>query len=313
MNANTKPVLVIGATGRHGGTGAFVARSLLDRGVPVRAMTRKIDSRVEPAKALGAEIVTADLHDRSSLIKALDGVETAYFTYPITSGIISAAANFASAGRVTHLKRVVVMSMAPAHPESPSQWIAEEVIESAGFSCLHLRIAAVFFENLELLHRADIEGDGVIRNSFADIAVSWIAAEDAGKIAVAALLYPERFGDKVAVYPGGHTQHSHSEIAGVIGNFVGRTLRHETISKDAWRDRIISLAGHDDRIDADMAGHISSVAASLTKPFPPNDIFETVTGETPLSLAEVLETGRLSFGRPVCDSDRECSSRKSSR
>src|SRR5260370_38149874 len=104
MNANTKPVLVIGATGRHGGTGAFVARSLLDRGVPVRAMTRKIDSRVEPAKALGAEIVTADLHDRSSLIKALDGVETAYFTYPITTAFISPAANSASAARVTHLK-----------------------------------------------------------------------------------------------------------------------------------------------------------------------------------------------------------------
>jgi uncharacterized protein YbjT (DUF2867 family) len=61
--------------------------------------------------------------------------------------VVDAAANFASAGRAAGLKRVVVMSMGASHPKSPShlgraQWLAEELLEWAGFSCLHLPIAA---------------------------------------------------------------------------------------------------------------------------------------------------------------------------
>jgi uncharacterized protein YbjT (DUF2867 family) len=177
MSAPAKPILVLGTTGRDGGTGATVARLLRESGARVRASTRTIDARLAPVGAIGAEIVTGDLHDRRSLKRALEGVEVAYFMYPVAAEIVDAAANFASAGRVAGLKRVVVMSMAVPHSESMShlgraQWLAEEVLERAGFSCLHLRIAALFFENLELLHRDDILGDGVILNSFPDIALN---------------------------------------------------------------------------------------------------------------------------------------------
>src|SRR5689334_319713 len=140
VNVATRPILVVGATGRHGGTGASVARLLRDRGLPVRALARSADERVAPLEARGAEIVTGDLHDRRSLKAALDGVEVAYFAYPVAGGIVDAAANFASAGRAAGLKRVVVMSMAVSNPDSAShlgraQWIAEELLEWAGFSC----------------------------------------------------------------------------------------------------------------------------------------------------------------------------------
>jgi uncharacterized protein YbjT (DUF2867 family) len=123
-----KPILVVGATGRHGGTGAFVARRLAELGQPIRAMTRRKDALVRQLP--GAEIVVADLHDRRAPIPALEGTDVAYFTYPIASGIVDAAANFASAARASGLKRLVVMSMGPAHPESTSplgraQWLAE--------------------------------------------------------------------------------------------------------------------------------------------------------------------------------------------
>jgi hypothetical protein len=64
------------------------------------------------------------------------------------------------------------------------------------------------FENLEVLHRAEIENEGVIRNSFTDIPVSWIASEDAARVAVAALLHPEKFGSDTAVYPGAPMQYN---------------------------------------------------------------------------------------------------------
>ncbi len=128
-----KPIFVVEALGRHGATGASVARLLLDQGHAVRALTRATDSTSQGLHSRGADIVIGDLHDRRTLIPALHEAEVAYFTYPIAAGIVDAAANFASAARDTQLKRVVVMSMAPANPQSPSslgraQWLAEEIL-----------------------------------------------------------------------------------------------------------------------------------------------------------------------------------------
>src|SRR5580693_1795130 len=163
MSEPLNPILVVGGTGRHGGTGAYVARQLLRLGIPVRALVRERDDRAKALEEIGTKVVVGDLRDRRSLIPALEETVTGYFTYPIAGGIVDAAANFASAARAAGLKRLVVMSMAPAHPDSPSdlgrcQWLAEELLEWSGLSCIHLRIAALFFENLELLHGEDILG-----------------------------------------------------------------------------------------------------------------------------------------------------------
>jgi uncharacterized protein YbjT (DUF2867 family) len=296
------PILVVGGTGRHGGTGAYVARQLLRLGIPVRALVRERDDRAKALEEIGAKVVVGDLRDRRSLIPALEGTVTGYFTYPIAGGIVDAAANFASAARAAGLKRLVVMSMAPAHPDSPSdlgraQWLAEELLEWSGLSCIHLRIAALFFENLELLHGEEILGDGVIRNSFPDLPMNWIAGEDAGKLAIAALRFPERFGDKTAVYPTGTEKFSHSEVAGIIGRHLGRSLRHETVSVEAWQKRLMELSQQDKRINLDMARHISAVGAGMRKPFPINDIFGAVTQEQAMTLDEALRSGYLAFKR----------------
>src|SRR4028118_1512264 len=64
-------ILVCGATGSQGGA---VARSLLDRGFRVRALTR--DPHKPEAEALadrGAEVVRGDMEDRPSVDRALRG------------------------------------------------------------------------------------------------------------------------------------------------------------------------------------------------------------------------------------------------
>lgn len=66
-----RPVLVTGASGF---VGWHVARLLAQSGVPVRAMTRGR----HPVPDLDVEIVTADLTDRASLERAVDGCSTVY-------------------------------------------------------------------------------------------------------------------------------------------------------------------------------------------------------------------------------------------
>jgi uncharacterized protein YbjT (DUF2867 family) len=302
MSESLNPILVVGGTGRHGGTGAYVVRQLIKQGIRVRALARRRDDRAGALEEIGVKVVVGDLRDRRSLIPALEGTLTAYFTYPIAAGIVDAAANLASAARSVGLKRLVVMSMAPAHPDGPShlgraQWLAEELLEWSGLSCIQLRIGALFFENLELLHREDILGDGVIRNSFPDLPMNWIAGADAGKLAVAALRFPERFGDKTAVYPTGSENFTYSEVAEIIGRHLGSSLRHETISAEAWQAHLMDLSQRDDRISLDMARHISAVGAAMRKPFPINDMFGAVTQERAMTLDEALRSGYLAFKR----------------
>jgi uncharacterized protein YbjT (DUF2867 family) len=79
------PVLVFGATGTQGGA---IARALLAREIPVRALVRHPDTdRARALAELGAELVTGDLDDQSSLASALATVAVAYaVTTPFVSG-----------------------------------------------------------------------------------------------------------------------------------------------------------------------------------------------------------------------------------
>ncbi|SDN52506.1 NmrA-like family protein [Paenibacillus sp. yr247] len=76
-------VLVTGATGKHGGTGAYVVHKLRENGHLVRVLARRKSTMTEQLEKLGAEIVLGDLHDRASLVSAFNGVSQATFTYPM--------------------------------------------------------------------------------------------------------------------------------------------------------------------------------------------------------------------------------------
>lgn len=292
------PILVLGATGRHGGTGRFVAQELKRRGASVRALVRQKDSRSEALAASGIEVILGDLHDRRSLKSALEGVTTAYFTYPIAAGAVDAAANFAAAAREGGLKRAVVMSMAVAQPESPSplgraQWLAEEVLQWAGLATVNLRIAALFTENIDLLHRQDLLNNGVLRNSFGDVPLSWITGEDAGKLAVAALLHPERLKGETTIYPSGGAQFSHAQVAQVLSEKLGKPIRHETVSQMDWADSLVKRCLIDARLNPYMAQHISAVGVAIQRTIPMNSWFEDLTQEQPISIIQDIESGSL--------------------
>ncbi len=64
-------------TGANGHLGNNLVRLLIEKGVPVRASVRNLKNR-EPFTGLDCEVVQADITDKPSLKKALQGVETFY-------------------------------------------------------------------------------------------------------------------------------------------------------------------------------------------------------------------------------------------
>ncbi len=305
MTVIAAPILVIGATGRHGSTGGYVARRLRAEGRQVRILTRSLNDRTDSLAALGVEVVIGDLFDRRTLLPALADVELAYFTYPVDDGIVRAAANYAVAVRESgRTVRTVVMSMAPAHPAHPSdlgrdQWLAEEVMTWAELDVLVLRIAATFHENLAALHGASIRRESRLRNNFGDEPVGWINGSDAAEVAVAALLHPERFNGTVC-YPTGSEHLSHHDIADILTKELGRRIEFQPVSRSEWRQELIDLseAYPGGVVNRAMASHISNVGEAVaTRGAPAADAtaLGALIGRPPVSMRDFIRDHRLSF------------------
>lgn len=131
-------------TGPTGSTGRATVRNLLAAGAEVRAFTHREDSRSERLREQGAQIVIGDLLDFESVHSALDGVEGAYFVFPILPGILQATAYFAQAAKEAGVKAVVNMSQISARREAKSHaaqnhWIAEQIFNWSGVPVTHLR------------------------------------------------------------------------------------------------------------------------------------------------------------------------------
>jgi uncharacterized protein YbjT (DUF2867 family) len=90
-----KPTVLV--TGATGATGGVAAKLLLDAGFPVRCLVRHDDERSRKLRDRGAEIVLGDLLDFRSVRRSFEGVQRAYFVYPVRPGIIQATAQFAEA------------------------------------------------------------------------------------------------------------------------------------------------------------------------------------------------------------------------
>ena len=163
-----KRILICGATGD---TGGYAIKALLARGHnSVRALVRSNDDRANAFRDAGIEIAVGDLLDLDSVRAALEGVEGAYFVFPIEPGCIQATAYFAQAAKEAGVKAIVNMSQKSARPDAISHaaqdhWISEQVFEWSGIPTTHIR--PTFFADWLIypFQLASIK-NGVLQNPF---------------------------------------------------------------------------------------------------------------------------------------------------
>jgi uncharacterized protein YbjT (DUF2867 family) len=243
-----EPVLVTGATGRQGGA---TARALLAAGVPVRALVRDPSTgRAAAVEALGAELVTGDLHDRDSVIRAAEGTRAVFsvqmpgvtangfdFEGEVTQGVNLVEG--AKAAGVPHFVHTSV-SGAGSHTDAPGwaegRWASmgptlgakaavEDRVRSAGFRSWTLLKPAFFMENflpsMGFLFPRGIEG-GIVSVLKPGTRVSLVAVEDIGRAAAAAITAPERFDGVELELASDYL--SMTEIADVLSTALGTRL-----------------------------------------------------------------------------------------
>jgi uncharacterized protein YbjT (DUF2867 family) len=304
--STSETVLVIGATGRHGGTGARVVERLQAAGRPVRALVRSDDDRARRLRESRVQTLVGDLHDRRTLLPALDGARSVYVAYPVAAGIVDALANVASVIRELGTSpHVVIMGAAAADHNSPSgiaraHALSEELLLQLGVNFTSVRGSAFFYENVLMLHSETIRDTGVFANSFGDARPAWIGGADAADLCATALLHPQSHANTPFIYPPGHELLSQQQIANIISEETAREVRYQYITADDWSRQLQAHSGA--LPNYAMIAHITTQAAMcennttiLRKDIDPSAL-AAASGRPPLTFRNFVRQHRSAFG-----------------
>jgi uncharacterized protein YbjT (DUF2867 family) len=297
--ASSTRFLVVGAGGSHGATGNHVTRQLLARGLRVRAFVRQADERADELRELGAEIAVGNIRDYEVVRSTLDGVQRAYFTYPLADGLLLATATFAAAGKQTGLQSVVNMSQITARPDHASpaarqHWLAERVLDWSGIGVTHLR-PPFFLENLFNVAAPTVRTEGKIYLPYGQGRHAPIAGEDVARVAVGILTDPAAHLGKTYV-PTGPASLSMMEQASVFSRVLGRPVEYLDIPVERWRQ----ILSHVDVMTPWLIEHLSRVAESHQHgEFDTvTDVVKTIGGVPPQSLQAFIRQNQTAFEVP---------------
>ena len=231
---------VAGVTGH---TGSLVARNLLDRGEPVRAIVRS-RKHIYKWKDRGAEVVVADLNDTQALAFVLEGMKGAYLLTPQTVYDSNPLEKWArqnqsivSAVEKTQLNNVVFLSSIGAHQEKhtglmQALYDAEQKFLKAQVPVTFLR-SAFFYENwisaLDSVHKNSVLPAFFNPSQF----VPMVSVEDVARTAVDLLLNPAETHRVVEL--SGPQEYSAQDILKMLERDLQKSLDLLPFSEGGWK------------------------------------------------------------------------------
>lgn len=288
-------ILVSGATGY---TGRKAVQLLLEKDIPVRALVRTDDERAQALRDSGAEVAIGDLLDLNAVRAALEGIDAAYFVYPIAPGLIDASARFALAATEAGVKSVVNMSQISARRVAKSNaaldhYTAERVFDWSGLKMTHLR-PTYFAQWLIYPHwRKHIVERGEIRLPFGDGRHAPIAAEDQARLIAAILEKPKAHAGKTYNL-NGPIELSQQGVADAVGEVLGRKITYVPITLEQY-DQEMS----DDGLPPFLRQHLIEVAQDYQHGvFEGEDhIIAQVTGQPPMTVQQFVKLHQKLFDR----------------
>ncbi|MFJ5219774.1 NmrA family NAD(P)-binding protein [Streptomyces sp. NPDC088354] len=227
-------------TTANGATGRPMVDYLLADGFNVRAMVRSDDARAQELRAAGAEVVLGDLLDFRDVRVALEGVQRAYFNFPLGEGLVEAAVMFAQAAKEQDLELIVNLSQIQSRPYARSKttqnhWLAEQVLDWSGVPTSHLRVT-FFMQWLLYISRLIRYGRYVMPFN-GDGRFAPIAGRDIALTAAKILASPEKHGGQIYTLTG-PVEYSHQELAAEVGRVLGRDLPFEQVTVSTFLEMI---------------------------------------------------------------------------
>ena len=274
---------MIVVTGASGHVGGLVARELVSRGESIRLVVR--DAGRAPALD-GAEVVEADYGDAGSLARAL-GTGDRVFMVSMHEGPerrLALHRSFVDAAARAGVAHVVYLSFLGAGPEAVfvharSHGATETMLRDSGVAWTSVRNGMYADEILGWF-----DPDGVARETGGDGRMSFSYRPELAKAIAATLAEPGHEGkvyDVVTPPPV-----DLAELARIASEVTGRTYRYEPVGRDEWDARWRALGRDGWQLDA---GHTSYEALRAGELDVESGDYERITGEKPLTVAQVIE------------------------
>lgn len=222
-------ILVTGATGD---TGRPTAKELLKKGFRVRALARREDARSRELAALGAEVVYGDMMSLRDIRLAMEGVERAYFCFPLAEGLVEAGVIFAQAAKEQNVEHIVNLSHKQSRPDARSKatqnhWLSEQIFDWSGIPTTHLRVT--FFAEWLLYISSLIQRGRYAMPYNRESRFAPLAAADTAKIIANILEKPEGHAGQ-AYQLHGPKEYSHEELAAEVSRVLGVSLPYEHVT-----------------------------------------------------------------------------------
>ena len=218
-----QPILVIGATGK---TGRRVANKLEAKGLPVRRGSR-------------SSATPFDWEAPETWAPALSGARAAYVTYfPDLAfpGAVEKLESLVETAKDAGVEHLVLLSGRGEHHAR----LGEEVLRNSGVDFTIVR-AAWFAQNFSEGYLRDPILAGVLPMPGGDIAEPIIDIEDIADVAVAALTGDGHRGKLYEVT--GPRLMAFAEMAEVLGQSTGRSIRHIPISFEDFHANVAAAGG----------------------------------------------------------------------
>jgi uncharacterized protein YbjT (DUF2867 family) len=212
MTHDTKPTLVLGATGK---TGRRIIERLRARGVPTRAGSR---SGQPPF----------DWEDPATWAPALEGVGSAYISYYpdlAVPGAVEATRSFAELAVGSGVRRLALLS-GRGEPEAER---AERAVRDTGADLTILR-STWFMQNFSEDYMLDHVLSGEIRLPAGDVPTPFLDIDDLADIAVEALTDDRHVGQLYELT--GPRSLTMAEVAAEISAAADREVRYAPVSLD---------------------------------------------------------------------------------
>ncbi|WP_027344236.1 NmrA/HSCARG family protein [Hamadaea tsunoensis] len=255
-----KTFAITGATGTQGGT---LAHLLLDRGHPVRALTRSVDAPAAQAlKARGAEIAYADFADPASLTTAFQGVDSVFLmTTPFGTDVEteirhgSATIDAAARAGVGHIvfSSVAHADRATGVPHFDSKYAVERHLVASGLDWTILG-PAKFMDNFTTGYAARMLAAGDFALPLAaDRSIALICAADIAGLAALALTEPERLSGKRIDIAGEET--TPLRMAEAFTAAVGHEVTFQATPAEqsrAWGEDLYKMFRYFDTVGLDV-------------------------------------------------------------
>ncbi|MDJ0821999.1 MAG: NmrA family transcriptional regulator [Paracoccaceae bacterium] len=220
---STKPILVIGATGK---TGSRVAARLEARGLPVRPGTRHA-------------AIPFDWEAPETWGPALTGIDKAYVTYfPDLAfpGAVEKVEAFCQVAKETGLKRIVLLSGRGEHHAK----LGEEVVRASGID-FNLVRASWFAQNFSEGYLRDPILGGVLPMPGGMIQEPIIDIDDIADVVVATLTEDGHSGELYEVT--GPRLMSFADMAAALSNAIGRPIQHIPITFEDFHANVAASGG----------------------------------------------------------------------